>query len=236
MKARVLLVEDHMDFAVTLKIQLEENGYAVTLAADGEQGLAEALQGDYSLVVLDISLPKKDGLEVLSEIRKHNAALPVMMLTSRAEELDKVAGLTLGADDYVTKPFTVAEFFARVNALLRRTGASGSPGASLRSKPLVFGDLSIDCGSRTVKLKGSEVALSPKEYELLALLAGSPGQAFSREELIEKIWQYNVGDYAQSVNNTVMQLRKKIESDPASPVFLLTVRGYGYRFAREDEV
>lgn len=238
MAKRILLVEDNEDFSRTLKIQLEDNGYQADLAADGEQGLELALNEEYSLVLLDISLPEMDGLEVLSEIRKQKPQLPVMMLTSKAEELDKVVGLNLGADDYVTKPFTVAELFARINALLRRASGQSAPDAvpPEHEDIMTCGELAIDSGSRTVTLRGEKVHLTLKEFELLHFLASHPGQAYSREELIDEVWEYDGGDYSQSVSNIIMQLRKKIEKDPADPVYILTVRGYGYRFARENEI
>lgn len=233
---KILLIEDNQDLVQMLRIHLRERGYEVDAAADGETGLERALSGEYSLIILDISLPKRDGLEVLQEIRQSAQGLPVLMLTARSEEIDKVVGLDLGADDYVTKPFSVAELLSRINALLRRVGDTPSEKETSKGESLAFGELLIDLERRQVTLQDEEVDLTPMEFELLAFLASHAGQAFTRSEILENVWEYEGGDYESSVTNMIMRIRKKIEKDPISPEFIRTVRGFGYRFVTPEEI
>lgn len=236
METRILLVEDNEDFARVLGLYFRKAGYQLDRAEDGEKGLELALSGQYALIILDIGLPKRDGLEVLEEIRKSDQIVPVLMLTHRSKEMDKVVGLDLGADDYVTKPFSAAELMARVDALLRRAGRRAKTDLVETGENLDFGTLQIDLDSRRVILDGEEVDLTPKEFEIVAFLASHPGQAFSREELLDTVWEYGAGDYAHVVNNTVMRIRKKIGDDPTNPRYIKTVRGFGYRFATRKEL
>lgn len=234
-KEKILLVEDDEDIARGLKLYLECEGFECTHVLDGEAGLESALSGKYTLVILDIELPKRDGVEVLKEIRKADLDLPIIMLTCRSEETDKVVGLSYGADDYVTKPFQIAELLARIESILRRVRRSRSRAASSQAKVLRFGELVIELDNRRVKVKGEEAGLTPMEFDILAYLASHPGRAFSKEELVENVWKYDAGDYSPSVYNMIMRIRKKIEEDPANPIYLETVRGHGYRFAPLDK-
>lgn len=234
--ATILLVEDSEDFARVFRLHLEKHGFIIERARDGEEGLEKALSDKYDLVVLDVGLPKKDGFDVLREIRIKDKDLPVLMLTSKDQELDKVAGLDLGADDYVTKPFSAAELLSRINALLRRSQGKTVSSDSQEPRQLVSGSLMIDFASRRVSLNDTELELTAKEFDLIAFFASHPGEAFSRDELLEAVWGYDGGDYNKSVNTAIMRLRQKIEADPANPQIITTVRGYGYRYAKPEEL
>ncbi len=233
---KILLVEDNKDLADVLLLHLHAEGFETDHAADGEEGLRLAITGNYALILLDISLPKLDGLHVLTELRKQHPAVPVIMLTSRAQEIDKVVGLNLGADDYVTKPFGVAELMARIRARLRR-GSTGKTSENIHSSTdLVFGPLAIDIHSRRAYLRNAEIELTTKEFDLLAFLASHAGQAFSMEDILNELWADTRADYSSSLHNLIMRIRKKIEDDPANPALLKTVRGYGYRFTTKQEL
>lgn len=236
--AKILLVEDNADLAKVLQLHLSQLGYVLEHAEDGEEGLYRLQQGEYVLVILDVMLPKIDGLEVLKRIRAEDRALPIMMLTSKSEEIDKVVGLNLGADDYVTKPFTVSELLARINALLRRAGPPGRASDQGPEDDLVlrFDPLRIDLQRRRVTIGDQLIEMTPKEFDIVAFLASNPGRPVTREQLIAEVWGYDGGDYQQAVNNVILRVRKKIEADPANPKYLLTVRGMGYRFVEQWEL
>ena len=223
----ILLVDDEESIQTLLTYPLERDGYTVVQARDGEEALDRFGQGSFDLVVLDVMLPRLDGLEVCKRLRSQSN-VPIIMLTARGEELDKVLGLELGADDYITKPFSIREFRSRVRALLRRAATPHFSGR--RDEVIDRGELVIDLPRRTVDVRGTHVALTFVEFELLALLAASPGIVFSRRQLLERI--RGSADYREprTIDVHVRHLREKIERDPREPELILTVRGAGYRF------
>jgi len=225
----ILLVDDEDSVRKVLAFPLERDGYAVVQAADGEEALRQFAEQPVDLVVLDIMLPRLDGLEVCKRLRA-TSSVPIIMLTARDDELDKVIGLELGADDYITKPFSIREFRSRVRALLRRSRAphGGAPG---EVEELIEHDgLRIDVPRRAVEVRGEPVQLTYVEFELLRTLAGHPGRVFSRRMLLEALWKS--ADYRdpRTIDVHVRHLREKLEAEPRSPEFILTVRGVGYRF------
>ncbi len=228
---RILVVEDEDMVADVVERYLRRDGYEVEVAHDGNAGLAAYRRGAPDLVVLDVMLPGIDGLEVCQRIRE-DGATPVILLTARGREADKINGLGLGADDYVTKPFSPRELVARVKAVLRRTAAPVRVTDSSGRSPLRFGDLEVDAVKRTVLLRGEPVALTAREFDLLAYLAEHPGRVFSREQLMDAIWDEDFeGDAGTgTVTVHVRRLRTKIEQDPSRPVYLRTVWGVGYKF------
>jgi two-component system alkaline phosphatase synthesis response regulator PhoP len=233
-ETRILLVEDQHELVDLLRLHLEDQGYRVDAAFDGVSGLDRALADPPDLVVLDIMLPGLSGLEVLRRLRVTNADLPVLMLTARAEELDKVLGLELGADDYLTKPFSIRELIARVRALLRRVEVQ-KPQAPGLEEELVFADLCIQPAKRRVILAGQGLELTAKEFDLLLVFARHPGRAYSRQELLDLVWGYQFGGYSHTVNSHINRLRGKLEPN-GSPRFIRTVWGVGYRFAEPGEL
>jgi len=221
----LLLVEDEKVLAETLRYNLEREGHNVVTATDGVQALDLARQHDPALIILDVMLPRLDGFSVCRILRTESN-VPIMMLTARQDEVDRIAGLELGADDYVSKPFSLGEFLARVRALLRR----GQRDNALQREVLQTGDLKIDMGSRRVWHGARELMLSAKEFDLLACLMRNRGMALSRDLLLERVWGVDfIGD-PRTVDVHVRWLREKIETDPSQPVFIRTVRGTGYRF------
>jgi DNA-binding response OmpR family regulator len=226
---RILVVEDEDMVADVVERYLRRDGYEVEVAHDGAAGLAAYRRGAPDLVVLDVMLPGIDGLEVCQRIRE-DGATPVILLTARDREADKINGLGLGADDYVTKPFSPRELVARVEAVLRRTAAPVRTADSAGGHPLRFGDLEVDAVKRTVLLRGEPVALTAREFDLLAYLAEHPGRVFSREQLMDAIWDEDFEGDAGTVTVHVRRLRTKIEQDPSRPVYLRTVWGVGYKF------
>lgn len=232
---RALVIEDDKNIIDLLELHLADIGMAIDTARSGTDGLRKAQNGDYSLIVLDLMLPGIDGLSICREIRQSDTHTPILMVTARSEEVDKVLGLELGADDYITKPFSPREFVARVKAVTRRASELGGGVApSGRSSSIVVGGVAIDQGRRRVQINDQEIELTTKEYELLVLLAGNPGQAFNREQLLERVWGYNHEGYNHTVNSHINRLRAKIEPDPANPKYIETVWGYGYRFAEPE--
>jgi len=224
---QILLVEDDADTAESIRLYLTHAGFGVTIARDGRRGLDEARSGRFALVVLDLMLPKLDGHGVCRAIRRESK-LPIIMLTARTTEDDRVSGLELGADDYVAKPFSPRELVARVRAVLRRLDAvEESDPAELR-----FEGLEIDVDERTVRVGGDEVSLTPAEFRLLVTLAGAPGRVFSREQLAERAFGPDYRGLARTLDVHVKNLRKKIETDPGAPRWVETVFGAGYRFRR----
>ncbi len=234
MPERILLVEDDDELAGLVQLHLGDQGYAVERLANGTRGLETALREDYELVILDVMLPGLDGLEICKRLRADKPQQPILMLTAKSEEFDKVLGLELGADDYVTKPFGVREFIARVRALMRRAHAGEEEDAP-QKESIVCADLEIDLDKRKVTLAGARLDLTSKEFDLLALFASKPGRVYSREQLLERVWGYQFGGYRHTVNSHINRLRAKIEKDPAQPRFIKTVWGVGYRFAEAEE-
>ena len=225
--ARVLVIEDNRNLSTGLRNNLEIEGYLVELAADGATGLAAARASSPDLIILDLMLPEMDGYRVLRTLREDGNDTPVLILSARGEEADKVLGFHLGADDYVPKPFGLLELLARVDALLRR---AASVGAKHRlPTPVTFGDVRIDPGTHTVERKGEPVALRPKEYDLLVALLRRQGQVATRGELLEEVWGYSGEVYSRTVDTHVAELRRKLEDNAAEPKHILTVRKTGYR-------
>ncbi len=234
---KILIIEDDPDIADLLELNLRDMGYKTEMAANGVDGLAKALENDYALVILDIMLPKLDGLEVCKRIREKKKTLPILMLTSKAEEFDKVLGLELGADDYLTKPFSLRELMARVKAILRRVDAVKEAVSSEEApKEIRFRDLYINLEKRKVILNGNVVELTAKEFDLLVLFASHPGRAYSRQELLDIVWGYQFDGYDHTVNSHINRLRSKIEANPSEPKYIKTVWGVGYRFVEPEEI
>jgi DNA-binding response OmpR family regulator len=226
--ATILLVDDEDSVQKLLTYPLERDGFRVVPALDGEEALKRFAEQPVDLVVLDVMLPKLDGLEVCKRLRSQSS-VPIIMLTARDDEFDKVLGLELGADDYITKPFSIREFRSRVRALLRRVSAP-RPGATERST-IDVGDVHVDLARRAVSVDGRDVQLTYVEFELLRVLAGSPGVVFSRQRLLEALWGGSDYREPRTIDVHVRHLREKLEPDPSAPQFIQTVRGAGYRFA-----
>ena len=229
MTHNVLVIEDQEDIAELVKLHLKDIDCRVKLAFDGLAGLAEAQAKSYELIILDVMLPGIDGLDICKRLRAKSNYTPILMLTSKSSELDRVLGLELGADDYLTKPFSVIELTARVKAIFRRVNAiaTGTTNASVR---IQAGDLSIDVERRAVILRGTPIDLTAKEFDLLLHLAQNPGRVYSREQLLDFVWGYNHSGYEHTVNSHINRLRAKVETDPANPRYVLTVWGVGYKF------
>jgi DNA-binding response OmpR family regulator len=230
MAQSVLVIEDNRDIAELVALHLRDEGYAVTLADDGRAGLALAQGGEFDLLVLDLMLPGLDGLSICREIRAQERYLPILMLTAKSSELDRVLGLELGADDYLTKPFSIRELVARVKALLRRQAAlAPAPAGAVISS----GGLRIDSDRRQVSVDGRDIELTAREFDLLLHFARHPGRVFSRAQLLDQVWGYGHEGYEHTVNSHINRLRNKIEQDPAAPRYVLTVWGVGYKFAEQ---
>ena len=226
---RILIIEDNRNLAIGLRNNLEIEGYQVEVAYDGGEGLDRARETLPDLVVLDLMLPKMDGYRVLRTLREEGYDRPVLILSARGEETDKVLGFHLGADDYVSKPFGLLELLARVDALMRRASSNGSK-AEL-SEPVSFGDIAVDPGTHTVRRAGEAVPLRPKEYELLIALLRRRGRVVSRSELLAEVWGYAGEVYSRTVDTHIAELRRKLEENPSDPRHVLTVRKTGYRLA-----
>lgn len=231
---RVLVVEDDKDIAELISIHLRDLECDVRFANDGVTGYEMAKSGTFDLIVLDIMLPGMDGIEICRRLRGDEIFSPILMLTAKSEELDKVLGLEMGADDYLSKPFSVREFIARVKAILRRASqhqfTNGSKSELIKIKNMV-----IDLTKRKVTVGGARVELTPKEYNLLELLVTNPGKSYSREDLLNLIWGYEFSGYEHTVNSHINRLRSKIEPDFSKPMYILTTWGVGYRFNDEIE-
>lgn len=231
---RILIVEDNRNLASGLQHNLEMEGHVVELAYDGTSGLRRAREPDVDLIVLDLMIPKPDGYQILRTLREGGIETPVIILTARGEEADKVRGFRLGADDYVTKPFGLLELLARVDAIRRRIRLGRGEGAvkRLAEQVIEFGDVRVDIATRTVLRGGETVSLRPMEFELLMALARHQGEVVSRIDLLEEVWGYDSAVMSRTVDTHVRQLRAKLEHDPAEPAHLLTIRKAGYRLKR----
>jgi len=229
-KRHILVVEDDPSITLGLQMNLEAEGYQVSIAVDGEDGLARAVSANVDLVILDVMLPKMNGLEVVKAIRGQGNHVPVVMLSARGAEMDKVMGLELGAEDYITKPFSLAELLARVKAVLRRDGIARQ---SQASEQLVFaGEMQIDPSLRQVMKSGELVPLTATEFDVLWCLVEASNRVLTREDILTSVWGPGHHGTLRTIDNFLLQLRTKLESDPADPEHLLTVRGVGYRFKR----
>ncbi len=224
---RILIVDDEKMIVQTVKAYLDQEGFKTYTASDGEEALRAFEEKGPDLIVLDLMLPRLSGIEVTKKIRA-TSNVPIIMLTAKASEADRVVGLELGADDYVVKPFSPRELVARVRAVLRRI--DGDTGTAER---IVSGGLDIDLKTREVKVNGVEIELTPTEFDLLAFLAHHPGQVFTRLQLLREVQGYTYDAFARTIDTHVKNLRRKIEEDPKEPHYLLTVHGVGYRFTRE---
>jgi DNA-binding response OmpR family regulator len=227
--SRILIIEDERDLALGLRANLEIEGYEVSLAHEGEVGFRHAMRGAPDLVILDLMLPDVDGYDVLRRMRQARLEMPVLLLTARSEELDKVRGFRTGADDYVTKPFGVMELLVRIEAILRR----GRPRAAASVESTYrFGDVEVDVDGRLVSRGGHEVALTPKAFDLLVALLQREGKVATRLDLLRDVWGYSPSITTRTLDAHVAELRRKLEHDPANPVHLLTVWKVGYRLRR----
>jgi two-component system OmpR family response regulator len=230
MSRHVLIIEDNPDIARLVAMHLKDIECSSLIAHDGAEGLRAFHQGGFDLVVLDLMLPGMDGVTVCQQLRALPGYVPILMLTAKSTELDRVLGLEVGADDYLTKPFSIRELQARIKALFRRVAALSNRPAH-EPEQLVYGDLLIDAVKRQVRAGGREVALTAKEFDLLLFFARHPGRVYNRTELLDKVWGYGHDGYEHTVNSHINRLRAKIEADPAKPRHVLTVWGVGYKFA-----
>ena len=231
----ILVVEDSQDLAHLLELHLRDMNCAVDLASDGNTGLRLALKNAYDLIILDLMLPGVDGLDICRQLRARPQYTPILMLTARSAEIDRILGLEMGADDYLTKPFSIRELVARVKAMFRRVKAMSVPSLPPTPEHIQVGDLAIDCERRTVYRRGNTVELTAKEFDLILHLARHPGRVYTRTQLLEDVWDYSYAGYEHTVNSTINRLRAKIEDRPATPRYLLTVWGVGYKFFDPNE-
>ena len=229
-KRRILVVEDDPDISHLLEINLRDNAFEVDVAGNGLQGLEWASSRSYQFIVLDLMLPGLDGLEVCKQLRSQGNTVPILMLTAKTTEFDRVLGLELGADDYLTKPFSIMELQARVKAILRRVDLSSQPAAPEPSEAIEVAGLHIDVSGRHVSVDDRPLELTAKEFDLLLHFARHPGRVYSRGQLLDQIWGYSHSGYEHTVNTHINRLRKKIEADPDALQYIETVWGVGYRF------
>ncbi|MFH1250334.1 MAG: response regulator transcription factor [bacterium] len=226
MRKKILIVEDEIDLIKGLKLNLSDEGFDVDWAVNGAEGLHKALEDTPDLIILDIMLPEMDGLQVCRELRQKNIGIPIIMLTAKGEEIDKVVGLEIGADDYITKPFSIRELLARIKTQLRHTERE------VKAVPKVysFGDIEIDFAQFKVRRKGKELDLTSLEMEILKYFIAHRGEVVARNDLLDKIWGYDSYPTTRTIDNHILKLRKKIEENPAHPKYILSVYGGGYRF------
>jgi len=230
---KILLIEDDPHISELVTIHLKDLNCDVDIATDGREGYEKASAGDYSLIVLDVMLPGMDGLEVCRQLRADKNNTHILMLTAKSEEIDKVLGLETGADDYLTKPFSIREFIARVKAILRRLRTLNKDSVQNGNGNIKIENLTIDLVKRKVVLNDITLELTPKEFDLLSLLAGKPGRVYSRTDLLDQVWGYNFNGYEHTVNSHINRLRAKIEPDINNPKYILTSWGVGYKFNDE---
>jgi DNA-binding response OmpR family regulator len=233
---RILLVDDEQAILTLLSYPLAQDGYEVVRAADGVEAMARFGETEFDLVVLDVTMPHMDGLDVCRRMRA-TSSVPIIMLTAKTEEIDKVLGLELGADDYITKPFSIREFRSRVKAALRRSSMVATPAAGERdevAEPLEAGQLRVDFDKRTVRVRDDLVQTTFVEFEILGLLARSPGRVFTREALLDRIWGDSAYRDPRTIDVHIRHLREKLEHDAKEPEYIFTVRGVGYRFRDRD--
>ena len=233
MTKSILVIEDNKDLAKLLEINLKDLSYRVDLTFDGNTGMSAVLENQYDLIILDLMLPGIDGLEICRRIRAKELYTPILILTSRSSELDRVLGLEMGADDYVTKPFSVRELMARVKAIFRRIEQFNGERNEEDKKIIRAGNLLIDTEKRIISLSGKEITCTVKEFDLLLHFARHPGIVYTRSQLLDDVWGYGHDGYEHTVNSHINRLRAKIEEDPANPFYILTVWGVGYKFTED---
>ena len=233
MSKNILVIEDNTDIAHLVMVNLRGKHMQVDHVTDGKAGLEKALTGHYQLIILDLMLPSVDGMDVCRLLRREKNYTPVLMLTAKTSELDRVLGLEVGADDYLTKPFSIPELVARVNAILRRTDQYQDSTTTEISEKITFGDLCVDPDKRQVLLGGDNIELTAKEFDLLWHFANNSGRVYTRSQLLSNVWGYGHDGYEHTVNSHINRLRAKIESDPAKPQYVITVWGVGYKFSDE---
>ena len=226
---KILIVEDQKELADILCLHFRDLGAEVTWAADGHDGLRQACARPWDVILLDIQLPGPNGLEICRKVRQNHSYVPILLLTSRATELDRVLGLDIGADDYITKPFSVMELIARVKAIFRRVDALSKPQEKTPCSGIEVGPLSIDEQARTAQLAGQALDLTAKEFNLLVHFCRTPGRVFQRSELLDSVWGYGHDGYEHTVNSHINRLRSKMEEDPKNPRYIVTVWGVGYK-------
>jgi two-component system, OmpR family, alkaline phosphatase synthesis response regulator PhoP len=230
---KVLVIEDDKDISELIAIHLTDLGFEPERVFDGREGLLKALSSDYKIIILDLRLPSLDGFEVCKKLRMEKNQTPVLMVTSKSEEVDKILGLEIGADDYITKPFSIRELMARVKAILRRTEAAKIIIPAGEEETIRYRNFFIDVNKRIVEIYGQRREFTPKEFDLLVLLASHPGKTYNRTQLLEQVWGYNFDGFEHTVNSHINRLRSKIEKDMNNPEFILTTWGVGYKFRDE---
>lgn len=235
MTKRILIIEDNTELSDILAMHLRDLHYDVDIEGDGKAGLALAEGSPYDLIILDIMLPGMDGIEICRKLRNREDYIPIIMLTSKSSELDRVLGLEIGADDYVTKPFSIPELLARVKAIFRRAEQLRHSPEETNAVIITAGDLVIDTEKRSVTLDGLPVELTAKEFDLLFRFASNPGRVYTRAQLLDLVWGYGHDGYEHTVNSHINRLRTKIEADPAQPRYILTVWGVGYKFSESEK-
>jgi len=228
---RILIVEDELNMRLGLKDNLEFEGYEVETAADGAEGLAVATESTFDLIVLDVMMPKMSGFDVCKQLRTKGITTPIILLTAKGEEIDKVLGLELGADDYITKPFSLRELLARIKAILRRS--ESAPQKSGIDQPVLIGKLEVTFATYSVSCNGKDVQMSPKEIDVLRYLWENRNKAVSRDDLLNNIWGYDENPTTRTVDNFIVRIRQKIEADPNHPKIILTIHGVGYKLITE---
>lgn len=233
MPRTVLIVDDEKSIVDILKFNLEKSEYSTLCAYDGREGLRLAKEHAPDLILLDVMLPYMDGFEVCKALRAEGISIPIIMITAREEETDKVFGLELGADDYITKPFSVRELLARVKANMRRLAVAEGPTQEHAGEVIRFKDIVIDFERHTVLKDGRDLELTQREFELIKFLASSPGKVITREQLMSQVWQYDYFGDLRAVDVAVRRLREKLENNPAEPLYVMTKRGVGYYFSEE---
>jgi DNA-binding response OmpR family regulator len=231
MPKKILIIEDNQDLARLVESHLRDLSFEVELTSDGQAGLAKAQADHYDLIILDLMLPGLDGIEICRRLRRQSMYVPILMLTAKSSEMDRVVGLEIGADDYVTKPFSIPELLARVKAILRRVDELSESGQESVPAIIQAGNLIVDAAGRKATLKDQILDLTAKEFDLLLHFAGNPGKVYTRSQLLDFVWGYGHDGYEHTVNSHINRLRAKIEKDSAHPEYILTVWGVGYKFA-----
>jgi two-component system response regulator VicR len=232
MAKKVLVVDDEKLIVKGIRFSLEQDGMEVDCAYDGEEALEAAKKKEYDVILLDVMLPKLSGFEVCQQIREFSM-MPIIMLTAKGDDMDKILGLEYGADDYITKPFNILEVKARIKAIMRRSNKANAAGSST-SKTVTFGEMKIDCENRRVYISGKEVNLTAKEFDLLELLVFNPNKVYSRENLLNIVWGYDYPGDVRTVDVHIRRLREKIESNPSEPKYIHTKWGVGYYFQNQE--